>query len=149
MKTEELKQEIERAFSGVAYPGDSKIAPHDHCAECEKLADDLRGQHWRDVIKLMPSALSGQQLPLLIGEAFNFYFPAFLQASLEPELRPFVFDAVVFMINNGKLVDLTSEQKKAALAVVKAVHHPQGDLSGDEARAIKILTEDIAKGGAA
>lgn len=78
-----LKQTIETAFADVPYPGDNNITrcPY-NCSECRRIALHFKGKPARgyttEELKDYHVALS-----LFTPEAFHFFLPAFMLASMD------------------------------------------------------------------
>lgn len=85
---------IEDAFPPGPPPARDQIAPHD-CEECEEIRARYAGRPWRTV---SPDAKrDGAVLSLLGPEAFRYYLPAFLLASLERlDARDRVCETTIF-----------------------------------------------------
>jgi hypothetical protein len=83
-REEKLIQEIEKAFLHTTYPGDDYLAYALTRADYWKLMNDFKGNHWK---KIPPEILVKHvyDLPLFSPEAFRFYLPAYLLASLRGE----------------------------------------------------------------
>lgn len=79
-----LRDDIVEAFSRVPYPGDEHLTVYlPSGRKFDETFQLLRGRHWRD----MPVAefISGDTpIPDLTPEAFHFYLPGLLIASIDP-----------------------------------------------------------------
>jgi hypothetical protein len=94
MKEFELRQQIISAFADVPYPGDDCLGAPDGRDDGENVTEFFRGKDWRWLKsnELWPPSLSFMTL-----EAFHYYLPAFLLASLEEDSGD-VIDAVFYKI---------------------------------------------------
>ena len=78
-----LNQTIKAAFASVPYPGDNNITrcPY-HCKPCQEIADYFKGKGWEghsvEDLRDNHTALS-----LFTPEAFHYFLPAFMLASIE------------------------------------------------------------------
>jgi Family of unknown function (DUF6714) len=77
----ELAQEIERAFAEARHPGVDRLVEYTDYWESPEVVQSFGDTHWKSVPldTLVNQRLS---LPLFTPEAFRFYLPAFLRASL-------------------------------------------------------------------
>jgi len=89
MTTREL---IETAFADVPYPGDDNIADHQDCLECDEVRAFFRGKSWRD-LKFPELRDYSQSLPLFTPQAFHYFLPGYLLATMndwqEADLVPY------------------------------------------------------------
>lgn len=92
-----LKKTIEEAFAGVPYPGDDNITrcPY-NCSECGRVAAYFKGKlgtgHTVEELREFHVALS-----LFTPEAFQFFLPAFMLASMDKyEKGDVIPDAIRF-----------------------------------------------------
>lgn len=78
-----LKESISQAFADVSYPGDNNITrcPY-NCTECRRVAEFFKGKenygHTAEALRDYHVALS-----LFTPEAFQFFLPAFMLASMD------------------------------------------------------------------
>jgi hypothetical protein len=81
-RLQRLKDEIERAFRDIPYPGDDNIAFNKRDEDLERLAE-FKGKHWKDLTFefLVPSHYSS--MTFFTTEAFQFYLPAYLVVAAE------------------------------------------------------------------
>lgn len=82
-----LKDSIAAAFENVPYPGDDHLTiyPPEH-RKFDETFNLLRGRHWRDMP--VDQFISGDTpFPDLTPEAFHFYMPALLIASIDPDFQ--------------------------------------------------------------
>lgn len=124
-KTMPLKQLIADAFAGVPYPGDDNLirCPY-NCTECQRIADYFRGKtflgHAPEELRTYHVALA-----LFTPEAFQYFLPAFMLASLDsyekfdvlPDAIRFHFEYVLeyrtfFAV---KMAQFSTAQKKAVI----------------------------------
>jgi hypothetical protein len=122
-KQKELKEQIERAFSEVPYPGDDRlIVPHGD--DCDDLAAVLRGQHWRawkdNPLGFLRKGDADQHFTMTV-EAIRFFYPLYLLAALTnfDEADLFRDAAVRILISprydpNGKLVEMPADELNRA-----------------------------------
>lgn len=91
-KVSALKKAIIETFADATAPEEKDIAPHG-CEECQRIRNDLKGQHWQtlpdDILEYHYDSL-----PLLGPRAFCFFLPAYLLAALK-EPDPWEFDSTV------------------------------------------------------
>lgn len=79
----QLLQEIEDAFSNTSYPGDDNLV-YDNTDLYADVADtktDFLGRHWKE-LSIDTINRHRDDLPFFTPEAFHFYLPAFLIASI-------------------------------------------------------------------
>jgi hypothetical protein len=79
MTTREM---IEKAFADVSCPGDDNIADHQDCPECDEMRAFFRGKSWRD-LKFPELHDFHSSLPLLTDDAFLYFLPGYMLASLD------------------------------------------------------------------
>lgn len=77
----EIASEVEEAFATVPYPGDDRIVGSSTHWESPDVLEAFRGKHWREV-SLDVLFTYRMSLGQLTPEAFHFYLPACLLASL-------------------------------------------------------------------
>ena len=94
-----LKELIQEAFASVEYPGDENITrcPY-NCSECRRIAEYFKGKAWTDQageeLRQYHVALS-----LFTPEAFHYFLPAFMLASIDSYERGDVMpDAIRFHV---------------------------------------------------
>ena len=76
-----LVERIERAFADVVYPGDDHLVKNPKELESMVLQKSFRGEHWTTIS--LPTLMDQRAgLPLLTPEAFVFFVPAYLHASV-------------------------------------------------------------------
>ena len=78
-----LVRQIRSAFSDVEYPGDDGIVP-DHVGydpDVDEVAEALAGKRWQDVTSEDIASLR-DGLCFMTSQAFRFYLPAYLTASI-------------------------------------------------------------------
>jgi hypothetical protein len=90
IEPDELAQEIERAFADARHPGVDRLVEYPDYWESPNVVQSFGDTHWKSVPldTLIEQRLS---LPLFTPEAFRFYLPAFLRASL---LHPSAVDTL-------------------------------------------------------
>jgi len=84
-----VKATIRKAFARTPYPGDGKlvVARAGEDPECDQIAESFRGKTWKD----LPAGLIrsyADSLPLFTAEAFRYYLPAYMLASLGSDEEP-------------------------------------------------------------
>jgi hypothetical protein len=82
---EDVKAKILGAFAAAPYPGDANLVvdPTGWDPECREIASAFKAKSWNDVCREMVRKYS-QALPLFTPEAFRYYLPAYMIASIEP-----------------------------------------------------------------
>jgi hypothetical protein len=144
-----LKQRIEEAFAGVPYPGDDNITrcPY-HCSECARLAAFFKGRTVKD--------LTGDELrahhvalTLFTPEAFQFFLPAFMFASLDRyEKSDLLPDAIRFYfeysaeIQGHFAVRMSKFSAVQRQAIIDYLIHMEGKGAGSSEHAIGVLSEE-------
>lgn len=84
MTERKVRDQIESAFAQSQYPGDHKLVHHEQDWEGAPIKALFRGKHWREVsLDLLLSHT--ECIWHLTPEAFRFYVPAFLLASLDDD----------------------------------------------------------------
>lgn len=78
----EIIHEIEKAFSGIDYPGDERLVTNIEHYEADEIIEDFKGKSWKEIpLKLVyKHRLS---IPLFTPEAFRFFLPGLLIAALK------------------------------------------------------------------
>lgn len=87
---------IQKAFTDTPYPGDDNIGYSTTDFDGIRHTEVLRGKHWKEISLeiIQPIDLS---LYFVTDDAFVFYLPAFLLASLEADADS-VYDHVMFVL---------------------------------------------------
>ncbi len=142
-----LAQTIERAFSDVAYPGDSALVSG--CdPESEEVAAVFKGHHWKEmrVNILQPQS---EAIFFFTPEAYHFFLPAYLLAMVSDiEEADTIVGSVIFSLlaegpfaasAEGRIALLSSEQRAAVRAVLEFAKQQQGDPSGDIDSVLKTM----------
>jgi hypothetical protein len=84
-RQQELVQKIEAAFEKTRHPGDENIANIYHsvtyCEECAELTKSFRGKEWK-FVTLETLVHHRDSLPLFKPEAFRYYLPAYMIATI-------------------------------------------------------------------
>lgn len=89
LERESLKEEIEKVFSNVPYPGDGEYSLSESCdgVERQKLRNMLGGKKWLDwkekPLEAIPPHEYGQNIAFLSPNAYRYYLPLFLFAALD------------------------------------------------------------------
>jgi len=96
MKESELREKIISAFADVHYPGDDCLGAPDGRDDGENVTEFFRGKDWR-WLKSNELACGPHALHFMTLEAFHYYLPAYLLASLEEDSGD-VIDAVFHKI---------------------------------------------------
>ena len=142
---------IEEAFAGVAYPGDDNLTrcPYE-CSECGRVAEFFRGRDPKDlgIAELREHHIA---LALFTPEAFHYFLPAFMLASLRSyEKGDPIPDAVRFHFEYAqecqghfqvRLSRLTQAQRKA---IIEYLVHMERKGAGSSEHAIGMLSEESA-----
>lgn len=76
---------IREAFAETPYPGDDilVVAKPGEDPECDQIAENFRGKSWQEVSVDMIGNFA-DSLPLFTSQAFRYYMPAYMLASLTP-----------------------------------------------------------------
>ena len=146
-----LKQMIEKAFAEVAYPGDNNITRCPYgCRECRRIAEYFKGRDWtgHTVEELRACHVA---LALFTPEAFHYFLPAFMLASLDTyEKGDLIPDAIRFHFEYAeeskghfpvRMSKLSGEQRKA---IIDYLIHMEGKGAGSSEHAIGMLSEESA-----
>jgi hypothetical protein len=78
---EKIAQEIERSFVSNIYPGDDKLIRNSENYEADELIQDFESKSWKE-IDLKITYRHRLSLPLFTSEAFCFFLPGLLIATL-------------------------------------------------------------------
>lgn len=90
---------IDRAFADTVYPGDDDLTVYKkEGREYDETWKLLRGKDWR-VMPVYDFITGDTPIPDLTPQAFHYYLPALLKASLSNDLRDWVLDAITFYLN--------------------------------------------------
>lgn len=124
LTVDQLKAQIEEAFSDVAYPGDGQIAYSETARECPESNEDFKGKHWRDV----PSETIRwhyADLPLFSPSGFQYYLPGYLLTALtDLKVRDFLLSVLSAVpeqdpVSRRLFERLTPSQKNAVKAFLE------------------------------
>jgi hypothetical protein len=124
LSLDELKAQIEEAFSNVPYPGDGQIAYSETAWECPEINEDFKGKHWRDVPR-ETIRWHRAELPLFSPSGFQYYLPAYLLAALiDLEVRGFLLSTLEARperepVMRERFERLTPSQKNAVKAFLE------------------------------
>src|SRR5262245_43030712 len=80
-----IRRMIEQAWADARYPGDDEVHGDDE-PHLDRIGDDFRGKHWRDVPTEAVRWHGGWEMGSLYFmplPAFHFYLPAFLLVALD------------------------------------------------------------------
>jgi hypothetical protein len=131
-----LSELIQEAFAEVPYPGDDRIADHD-CPECEEVREYFRGKRWCD-LQFPELRDRSESLPLLTPEAFRYFLPGYMLATLanwdEADMIPYGIIAI-----GGHPGD-TPERKEAARKILNLFTPVQR-------QAVAAYLEELARNG--
>jgi hypothetical protein len=146
-----LKQIIEQAFTGVPQPADDNITrcPY-NCAECRRIAELFKGKTSGgfsvEELRTVHVALS-----LFTPEAFHYYLPAFMLASVDSyEKGDVIPDAIRFHFEYSheaqghfplRMSKLSPVQRKA---IIEYLVFMEGKGAGSSEHAIGMLSEESA-----
>jgi|SRR5579883_867570 len=146
-----LKKTIEDAFADVPYPGDENITrcPY-NCSECRRIALFFKG---KPSTGYSAEELRGYHvaLSLFTPEAFHFFLPGFMLASMDSyEKGDVIPDAIRFHFEsshemrdyfNVRMSKLTSEQREAIIEYLILMERKG---AGSSEHAIGMLSEESA-----
>ena len=143
-----LKEAIRAAFADVEYPGDNNIVrcPY-HCRPCEEIVEYFRGKttegHSVEDLRDHHTALT-----LFTPEAFQYFLPAFMIASLEsyndtdilPDSIRFHFE---FNLDHRDhfLVRMTRFSPEQRRVITEFLRHMESLGAGSSEDAIALLNE--------
>lgn len=137
-KLAELRDQIERAFSDVPYPGDDHIAARQRGWLYPELIADFKGHHWRDVPTATVRA-HFDELSLFSEVGTQFYLPAYLLGALvDQEIQYFLLSNLTIHTpeeDKGEFRDfflrkyskLTQPQKDAVKAFLEYLRDESSD----------------------
>ncbi len=92
---------IESTFADAPYPGDDRITDHEDCLECAEIAEYFRGTSWR-VHSLAKLWEHHAALSLFTPDAFHYFLPAFMLATLEqPREADLIPHSIAFHFTRG------------------------------------------------
>jgi len=147
-----LKETIKTAFADVPYPGDRNITrcPY-HCKPCEEISDYFKGKGWEghsvEDLRDHHTALS-----LFTPEAFHYFLPAFMLASVEsydnmdilPDSIRFHFE---FSLEHRDhfLVRLTKFSEEQRKVIIEFLRFMETKGAGSSEDAISLLKEQPAE----
>lgn len=143
-----LQETIKAAFADVSYPGDNNITrcPY-HCRPCQEITDYFKGKTWEghavEDLRDHHSALS-----LFTPEAFHYFLPAFMLASVESydklDILPdsirfhFEFDLDHREHFSIRATQFSDEQRKV---IIEFLRHMEAKGAGSSEDAIGLLSE--------
>lgn len=96
MEKSELREKVISTFADVHYPGDDCLGAPDGRDDGENVTEFFRGKNWR-WLKSNELACGPHALHFMTLEAFHYYLPAYLLASLEEDSGE-VIDSVLSII---------------------------------------------------
>jgi len=144
-----LKESIAAAFAEVPYPGDDNIirCPY-NCAECQRIADYFKGKtflgHTAEDLRNHHVALA-----LFTADAFRYFLPAFMLASLDSYEKGDVLpDAIRFHFEyvqeyrNFFAVKMTNFSPAQRRAVIEYLVCMEGKGAGSSEEVIGMLSEE-------
>ena len=150
-----LKEAIQAAFADVPYPGDNNIThcPY-HCRPCQEIADYFKGKTWEghseEELRDHHTALS-----LFTPEAFQYFLPTFMLASLEsydkvhilPDAIRFDFEFNLdhrdyFLVRVNRF---TAAQRNV---IIEFLRHMEAKGAGSSEDAIELLKDQPVDAGA-
>jgi hypothetical protein len=148
-----LQELIESAFADVPYPGDNNITrcPY-RCRPCQEVAEFFKGKTWRgnSVEDLRDHHIA---LSLFTPEAFQYFLPAFMLASLESNdqinLLP---DAIrvhfEFNIDHRDhfLIRLNRFSEPQRNVIIQFLRHMESKGAGSAEDVIGLLREEASAG---
>ncbi len=146
-----LKEKIQTAFSEVAYPGDENITHCPYkCFECTAVTAFFKGKKWQEISTADARHYHGA-LNVFTPEAFQFFLPAFMLASVESYDRQDIIPDSIrvqfeFILEHKdyfaqKISNFTPLQKKTITEFLRAMESRGAGSSED---AIGLLNEDPA-----
>jgi hypothetical protein len=146
-----LKQTIETAFANVPYPGDDNITRCSyHCAECRRIAEFFKSKTWSD-LTLEDLRAHHVALSLFTPEAFHYFLPAFMLASMVSyEKGDVIPDAIRFHFEYSaemqghfavRMSQFSMEQRYAIIDYLDLMER-QG--AGSSEHAIDLLSDETA-----
>jgi hypothetical protein len=146
-----LKQAIEAAFANVTYPGDNNITHCPYgCSECRRVAEYFKGRTWteHDLAELRAHHVA---LTLFTPEAFHYFLPAFMLASMDAyEKGDVIPDAIRFHFEYSHEVQghfavrmsrLSAPQRKAIIDYLILM---ESKGAGSSEHAIGFLDDEMA-----
>ena len=124
MDRAKLISEIRRAFSGTSRPERENIVRHD-CRECDSLRDDFADLTWSNI----PSEIIDKNfdnLPLLTGDAYYHYVPAYMIRAIELDdpystLTEFLIYSFYFQGEPTKTEDFTYRKSLFTKSQIESV----------------------------
>ncbi|WP_028582193.1 DUF6714 family protein [Desulfogranum japonicum] len=134
MDRERLISEIKNSFSGTSRPEIDNIVKHD-CRECDSLRDDFADFVWSNI---PPDIIDKNfdNLPLLTGEAYYHYVPAYIIMVIELDdpystLTEFLIYSFYFQGEPTKIEDFIYKKSLFTKRQVEAVKSFLKYLSSD------------------
>jgi len=143
-RREHLRQRIRDAFRDVPYPGDGNIMYDGPDPELVQMT--FEGRHWKELSN-EDLVIQSSSICVMTPEAFHFYLPAFLLASLgPPEVADFVLTAIEYMLlepapkgswlfEDAQLLD--REQRAAIREFLEFFRDLEGDSFGEIETALR------------
>lgn len=127
-RADQVRHQIEAAFSGVPYPGDDRITYAPDAWECAELAANFRGRQWKDVPVEVLRAHAAH-LSLFSAVALPYYLPAYLLAAFDDlDIRDFLLSELSMPAPG--FAPLAAAQKNAIKAFLQCMRdEAQGDIS--------------------
>lgn len=95
----DLNEMIEAAFADVEYPGDDRLTVYGKKGRAyDETWKLLKGKGWREM-PVREFITGDTPLPDLTPQAFHYYLPALLRASVTDGLSVYVLDSLTFYLN--------------------------------------------------
>jgi len=139
-----LHDEIAAAFAGVSYPGDDRLTVYDAAGrEYDETYQLLRNKLWPDfpVVDFMNC---DTPIPDLSPEAFHYYMPALLIASLDDEFDVDVSGSLTFYLSPASAKQTNGEFPYDDTATYN--HRMSLFTEAQRAVMIRVLEEFVARG---
>jgi hypothetical protein len=146
-----LQERIKAAFADVEYPGDNNIihCPY-HCRPCREIANYFKGKTWEghSVQNLRDHHTA---LSLFTPEAFHYFLPAFMLASIESYDQVYVLpDSIRFHFEfnlehrDHFLVRVTKFSDEQRKVIIDFLRYMETKGAGSSEDAIALLNEQRA-----
>jgi hypothetical protein len=91
-----LEEELEHAWEGMDPPSPDGITAH-VCPECEEVAGYFGGRRWQELVNADELRYHECALSLFTPQAFHYYLPAFIRATLrDPKGADVIPDGITF-----------------------------------------------------
>lgn len=139
----DIEREIIIAWSDVKAPPSDCITVH-RCDECDEIAQFFDAKRWQDLTDVEQLRYNEAALTLFTPDAFHYYLPAFMLATLhDPAEADVIPDGIRSNIKRERVGSFNPAQRDAVLRFLRALPMLQIADVEDVEKAIRALDIDV------